>query len=327
MTIYLQDQSFEVGTGFTPNTVVCVGACSSPTQAQQSVVVTIIDDDAGEPECAGCAREGELGRIAIPRGAQALGQPPDEQQQEEPPAPPANRAPTLSSPLPDATIVHERGTETSSLSGVFADADNDALTVSAASSNEAVATVSVAADYSSLTVTARSRGTATITVTADDGAGGTVEDTFTVTVKSAPTVASAIGDMSLEADATRDVSLSGVFSDPDGDALTITTESSDDAIANASASQRTLTVTAVAGGTATVTVTAEDADGNRVSDAFEVTVAASQAALSGIAARHDANGDGAIDGSEYQQVKNDWLSGKISYDEFLEVVRVHIRSG
>ena len=149
-------------------------------------------------------------------------------------------------------------------------------------------------------------------------------------MKSAPTVASATGDISdLTAGDTRDVSLSGVFSDADGDALTITAGSSDDAVATVvvSADQSRLTLTGVAEGTATITVTAEDADGNRVSDAFEVTVAAPQSPLSGIAARYDANGDGAIDGSEYQQVKKDWLSGKISYDEFLEVVRVHLSPG
>ncbi len=162
--------------------------------------------------------------------------------------------------------------------------------------------------------------TITLTITDDDDAG---------TVKSAPAVASAIGDVSLEANATRDVSLGGVFSDADGDALTITADSSDAAVAAVvvSADQSTLTLTGVTEGTATVTVTAEDADGNRVSDAFEVTVTAPQSTLPSIAARYDANGDGAIDGSEYQQVKKDWLSGKISYDEFLEVVRVHLSSG
>ena len=83
-----------------------------------------------------------------------------------------------------------------SLTGVFADADSDALTVTAASSDTAKATVSVTADYSSLTVTAQARGTATITVTANDGRGSTVQDAFTVTVKAAPTVASAISDVS-----------------------------------------------------------------------------------------------------------------------------------
>ena len=183
-----------------------------------------------------------------------------------------NRAPTVSSAIADATIVNASGTRTVSLSGVFSDADNDALTVTAASSDEAKATVSVAADYATLTVNAQTRGTATITVTANDGKGGTVEDSFTVTVKAAPVVASAVSDMDLKAEATRDVSLSGVFSDPDGDALTITAETSDPGVVEARIVQDTLTIAGVADGTATVTVTARDADGNTVSDTLDVTV-------------------------------------------------------
>ena len=189
-----------------------------------------------------------------------------------------NQAPTVSASIADATIVNESGTKEVSLSGVFSDADNDALTVTAASSDGAVATVSVASDHSALTVNAQARGTAVITVTAADGNGGTVSDDFTVTVKAAPVVASAVGDMSLKAGATQeeggaqDVSLAEVFSDADGDALTFTAETSDFEIAEAFLLQGTLTVLAVAGGSATITVTAQDSDGNTVSDTFDVSV-------------------------------------------------------
>ncbi len=191
------------------------------------------------------------------------------------PPPPAkpNQAPTVSSGIGDATIVNESGTYTVSLGGVFSDADNDALSVSAASSNGAKATVSVAADYSSLTVAAKTQGTATITVTANDGRGGTVSDAFTVTVKAAPVVASAISDLSgMEVGDTQDITLSGVFSDADGDTLTFTADTSDPDVAWAFELQGTLTVLAVADGTATITVTAQDSDGNTVSDSFDVKV-------------------------------------------------------
>ena len=193
-----------------------------------------------------------------------------------------NQAPTVSSAIADATIVNQSGTKQVSLSGVFIDADNDTLTVTAASSDEDVATVSVAPDYSSLTVSAHSRGIASITVTADDGNGGTVADTFTVSVKAAPVVASALADVSgLEVGSTQDVSLSGVFSDADGDALTITAASSDDAKATVTVAsdQSKLTVAGVAEGTATITVTAQDADGNTVSDTFDAPVAKRYASL------------------------------------------------
>ena len=197
----------------------------------------------------------------------------------------ANNPPTVSSPISDATIINQSGTHQASLSGVFTDADqDDSLTVTASSSDETVATASVSADYATLTVSAQTRGTATITVTAADGYGGSVEDTFTLTVKAAPAVASAIADVSeLEIGATHEVSLSGVFSDADGDTLTISATTSDSAVVQVSntidpstGSATAITVIGVAAGTVTITVTARDSDGNSVSDAFDVTVPAAQ---------------------------------------------------
>ena len=190
-------------------------------------------------------------------------------------APPPNRAPTVSSRIDDVTIVAESGTRHVSLAGVFADADSDALTITATSSDESKATVSVNSGYSTLTVTALARGTATVTVTAADGRGGTVEDTFSVRVKAAPMIATAIADVNgLETGKTQEVTLASVFRDPDGDTLTITATSSDNNIATATvdADQSKLTLTGVAKGTATITVAAQDSDGNRVSDAFDVSV-------------------------------------------------------
>ncbi|MCY4442741.1 MAG: fibronectin type III domain-containing protein [Deltaproteobacteria bacterium] len=190
-----------------------------------------------------------------------------------------NNPPTVASAIADATITNESGTSEVSLSGVFTDADGGDLTVTASSSAESVASVAVSADYSTLTVSAKSRGTATITVTADDGYGGSVVDSFTVRVKAAPVVASAISDVSeLKVEATQEVSLSGVFSDGDGDSLTVTASSSDNAKATVTvaADQSALTVTGVSGGTATITVTAQDTDGNSVGDAFEVSVAGAE---------------------------------------------------
>ena len=59
-----------------------------------------------------------------------------------------------------------------------------------------------------------------------------------------------------------------------GDDLAITAVSSNYAVASmwVSADRSTLTVVGTGTGTATITVTAEDSDGNRVSDAFQVTV-------------------------------------------------------
>ncbi|WP_419847545.1 cadherin-like beta sandwich domain-containing protein [Candidatus Poriferisocius sp.] len=192
----------------------------------------------------------------------------------------ANNAPTVASAIADIEGLAPNDTREVSLSGVFADADGDSLTVTVGSSKNAVAVARVNAAYTALTVRAVGEGTATMTVTADDGNGGSVSDAFDVTVElenAQATVASALDDVSgLEPGGTRQVSLSGVFDDPDGDTLTITAKSSDDAVATASVATggASLTVTALKAGTATITVTADDGNGGTTSDAFDVTVAA-----------------------------------------------------
>ena len=200
------------------------------------------------------------------------------------PVEPTNEAPAVSGRIADTTIVNESGTSRIDLSGVFSDAEGDDLAFTASSSNESVATVSVSIDFSALTVSAKARGVATVTVTVDDGNGGTAENTFTVTVKTAPVVASAIADViELEVGATHEVPTSGVFDDADGDSLTFSASTSDDAVATVSTridgtTQEVtgITVVGVAAGTATITITARDPDGNSVSDAFDVTVPAVQ---------------------------------------------------
>ncbi len=251
---------------------------------------------------------------------------------------PANQAPVVSAALADLVIVHAGGARTVSLAGAFRDPDGDALAISAVSSNTAVATVTVAAGGSSLTLNARSRGAATITVRADDGNGGTASDAFTVTVKAAPLVASALPDLSgLQAGATREVSLAGVFRDPDGDALTVTAGSSNPAAARVavSADGSSLTLTGVAQGQATISVTARDPDGNQVRDGFSVSVAAApqptpqpepeppSSELTGVAARYDANSDGAIDVTEWRRAVRDYADGKLSYGEMFQVLTAY----
>ena len=188
----------------------------------------------------------------------------------------ANNPPTVASAITDATVVNESGTHEASLSGVFSDADQDSLTITATSSGDKTATMSVSTDYATLTVTAKARG---------------VPRQLDLPVHllgrsslAAPVVASAIADVSeLEVDATYEVSMSGVFRDADGDALTITADTSGSAVVQISTaidpstgSVTAVTVIAKSEGTATITVTAQDSDGNSVSDAFDVTAPAAQ---------------------------------------------------
>ena len=281
--------------------------------------VTILDDEGTDP-------------VSDPGAGQGFGGEPvgDPHPGDPGPAQQANRAPRLTLAFADVALANENGTRQVTLSGLFSDADSDPLTITATSSNEAVATVSVAADQSSLTLTAQSRGTATITVTASDGNGGTVSDGFTVTVKAAPVVASALADLSLEPEANQEISLSGVFTDADGDALTITAASSDADAVPAYVWADTLTVVAAAEGSATITVTAEDADGNTVSDTFEVTVSAPQqppeSTLTGAAARYDANANGTIDIAEYIQALRDRARGRLTPAEWGQILDAWLAS-
>ena len=187
----------------------------------------------------------------------------------------ANQAPTFSGYLPDWTFVNESGAENFYIAGSFDDPDGDSLTITAQSSSTSTATASVSSDQSMVTVSARARGKATITVTANDGNGGSVADTFTVTVKAPPVVTSPISDIpSMEEGSNQDVSLSGVFSDPDGDTLVLSASASSNLYAQVSDDEATLTVYGDRQGIGMVTVTATDSDGNEVQDTFAVTVVA-----------------------------------------------------
>ena len=257
----------------------------------------------------------------------------------------ANKAPTVASSLGDVSSLEPGDTRQVSLSGAFNDADGDPLTITAGTSAASVATVSVASGNGSLTVRAVAEGTATITVTADDGNGGTVSDTFTVTVDASstvPTVASPISDVSgLKPGDTRQVSLSGVFRDADGDPLAVTARSSDDSVATMSVKSdyTTMTVRAAGEGAATITVTASDGR-NTVSDAFTVTVEASDtesqtepetqqpdapAELKDAVEHYDANGDGKIDMPEYRTALADYLGGSLSIGDLMKVRLAYVR--
>ncbi|QKS43747.1 S-layer homology domain-containing protein [Paenibacillus cellulosilyticus] len=191
-----------------------------------------------------------------------------------PPTPSLNHAPTVVGSIADITAGELDGDQTASLAGVFADADGDALTITAASSDEGAATVSVSG--ASVVITPVAAGTSTITVTADDGNGGTVSTTFDVTITAlnhAPTVVGTISDVTAgELDGDQTASLAGVFADADGDALTITAASSDEGAATVSVSGASVVITPVAAGTSTITVTADDGNGGTTSTTFDVTI-------------------------------------------------------
>ncbi|PWK14903.1 S-layer homology domain-containing protein [Tumebacillus permanentifrigoris] len=100
--------------------------------------------------------------------------------------PPVNHAPTVQNVITPVTVTVGDNSQSVSLANVFTDADADMLTLDAVSSATDVATVSV--DGNDLAITPLQAGTTTITVSANDGNGGVVQTTFTITVEEIKTL-------------------------------------------------------------------------------------------------------------------------------------------
>ena len=185
---------------------------------------------------------------------------------------PANRAPVAAGTIPAQTMTAGESAQVE-VAPFFRDPDNDPLTYAAASSNAAV--VGVSAAGSTVTVMALAAGTATLTVTARDPEGLEATQTSSITVEPAnrpPVAAGSIPPRTMTAGETATVDVAPFFRDPDNDALTYASSSSNTGIVTASVSGSTVTVTGVAEGIATVTVTASDPGGLTASVSMNVTV-------------------------------------------------------
>ncbi|MEL6535831.1 MAG: YHYH protein [Bacteroidota bacterium] len=190
-------------------------------------------------------------------------------------APVENTPPEVVMLLSDLQLSEGFGSETVQLPPNFDDAETPMLMFSASSSNESVVTVSVTGG--TLTITEAGTGTSAVTVTATDGSMASVSDEFDVVVNavgnSAPTVANPIADASYSTGfGTATIDLSNVFTDPDGDALTLTASLRDASVVTVEVQGTTLTITEQGEGTADITVTADDGNGNSGVDSFMVTV-------------------------------------------------------
>lgn len=92
----------------------------------------------------------------------------------------ANNAPVIANAISDLTLDEGFDKQTVDITNTFEDQDNDALNYSLTSSDESVATVSLTGTV--ITLSEIGNGTTSISVKAEDGNGGSVEDTFEVTV-------------------------------------------------------------------------------------------------------------------------------------------------
>ena len=188
-----------------------------------------------------------------------------------------NLEPKLDEPIGDKSVTIAIDAEPVSLEGRFSDgnlADDEMLTYSVTSSDDGIATATLADDM--LTLTGISKGAVTITVTATDQYGDSATDTFELTSENlVPMVADPIGDKSVTiAIDAPPVSLEGVFSDgnlADDEMLTYSVTSSDDGIATATLSEGMLTLAGISKGVVTIAVTATDKHGDSATDEFELT--------------------------------------------------------
>lgn len=180
-----------------------------------------------------------------------------------------NRTPEVTDAIPDLELV-VGDSSAFDLSARFRDPDGDSLAYALDSLEGEAADASVAGD--TLTVRAVAKGRATVRVTATDPGGLSVDQSFDIVVPNrAPVVTDTIPPQILTVGETRTWTGSDHFTDPDGDALTLTAGTTDASVALALVSGEEFRVLAVAPGRATVTVTATDGDGLSASQSIQVT--------------------------------------------------------
>ena len=175
--------------------------------------------------------------------------------------------------IPDKTVQAGQNF-TVALGSYFTDADGDPMTYTASSSTTYKATVSLSG--ATLTVNGVEVGSANITVTATDSRGDSATQTFPVSVKSSPTAVGTMPDISGALNQVGGyITLSGYFSDADGDTLTYSASSSSTSVVTVGiTSDGNLQVTPQREGSATITVTATDPDGLSATQSFSVKLTA-----------------------------------------------------
>ena len=181
-----------------------------------------------------------------------------------------NRAPRLEVPIPNQRILPRRLIRID-LATHFVDPEGGPLTFTVTHSDPAVADVRLL--RATVRIRGRARGVTTVTVTAADTLGLEAQTSFTAEVPNmAPRATGTLADDNLAVDETIVVRVSGHFTDPEEDALTFASSSSDSAVATTTASGDAVTVTAISTGTATITVTGSDPGGLAAALSFSVTV-------------------------------------------------------
>ena len=180
---------------------------------------------------------------------------------------------TLGAGLSAQVLKVEGDSATLDLAGRFRDPEGGALTLTATSSDEAVATATLA--DSVVIIAPVTPGQVTVAVTARDegGRAATLPVAVTVYPSNRPPVARTLADRRIRIDRPARVDLTSAFTDPDEtDVLTYTATSSNEAVATAAVEGTVMSITPKSLGQTTIAVTARDPEGLEVSLSFGVTV-------------------------------------------------------
>ena len=187
---------------------------------------------------------------------------------------PPNEPPTAVGDIPDQELFVMAEAKVTGLSNYFEDPNEDLLSYGAQSADAGVVTVTVGDDV--LTLTGVGQGKTTVTVTATDPDGESATQKFDVTVPNrAPATVGSIPDGVVFVGDTIGLPLTVVdslFTDPDGDDLTYSGESSDEGVATIEFTGTALVVVGVGQGEAMMTLTATDPGGESASHEALVAV-------------------------------------------------------
>ena len=165
------------------------------------------------------------------------------------------------------------------VSRYFEDQDADPLSYAATSENADVATAIVA--DSTVTIVANAEGNATIIVTASDPDGLTADKGINVNVRAAnraPEQVGTIGAQGMREGDTIEIDVSGLFRDPEQEAMTYLGSTSDTSVATSSVSGSTVEIVGTGVGRATIAVTARDPEGLTATQRISVDVEAANRA-------------------------------------------------
>lgn len=193
------------------------------------------------------------------------------------PAP--DQPPVVVNPIEDITVTENAADYPIDLSNVFSDPDGDELTFSVlANSNPELMSTTISGNIFTLSFAPDMNGFATIVIQAAAN-GLTATDAFLVTVTESedlpPMVVNPIDDVEVDENSENiTIDLSDVFSDPDGDVITISVaENSNEALITTTITDQTLTLAFTQNqyGEANIVLKAQS-NALSVTDAFTVTV-------------------------------------------------------